>query len=215
VDWPLLAGLSEEELRALLTIARRRRFARDEVVFHRGDPADTLHLIARGRFAVRIVTPLGDTATLAVLGPGELFGELALVAGDPVRSATVAALEPAETRAIHRIDFDALRRRHPETAEVVITILAGQVRRLSEHLVEALYVPADRRVLRRLAALADQYGDGADQVMIPLRQEEIAALAGASRATTNRVLREAQARGEVRLERGRTTVLDRAAVSRA
>src|SRR5687767_8099908 len=153
VEWPLLAGLAEEERRSLLAIARRRVFGRGEVVFHRDDPADTLHLIARGRFAVRIVTPAGDTATLAVLVPGESFGELALVTGGR-RTGTVVALERAETQSIHQLDFVALRQRHPDVTDVLIRALATRVERLSEQLVEALYVPADRRVLRRVAELA-------------------------------------------------------------
>jgi hypothetical protein len=92
VDWQLFAGVPAEDLRRLLAIARRRTFARGEIVFHRGDPANALHLVAKGRFAVRITTPLAETATLAVRGPGEAFGELALVSADePLRSATVQA----------------------------------------------------------------------------------------------------------------------------
>lgn len=213
--WRLLEGVPDAEVRELLTVARRRRFDRNEVVFHRGDPADTLHLIAKGRFAVRIVTPLGDTAILAILGPGELFGELALV-DDPGtgRSATIVSLEPSETLAVHRLDFERLRDRHPQTAKVVVSVLAGQVRRLSDHLVEALYVPADRRVLRRLVELAAIYGDDGGDVRVPLTQEDIAGMAGTSRATANKVLRDAEARGEIRLERGRTVVLDADAIRR-
>jgi CRP/FNR family transcriptional regulator, cyclic AMP receptor protein len=62
VKWQLLAEVPEDALRALLTIARRRTFARHEVVFHHGDPADSLHLISNGRFSVRIATPLGPCA---------------------------------------------------------------------------------------------------------------------------------------------------------
>lgn len=213
--WRLLEGLPEEEVRRVLSMARRRRFARNEVVFHRGDPADGVDLIAKGRFAVRIVTPLGDTAILSILGPGELFGEIALVSDDAERGATLVALEPAETLSVHRIDFEGLRARHPETADVVISVLAGQIRRLSEHLVEALYVPADRRVLRRVLELAAVYGgDDGGVTLIPLNQEDIAGLAGTSRATVNKVLRDAEGRGELRLERGRTVVLDAAAIRR-
>jgi len=211
--WALLDGLPEEEVQRVLSMARRRRFGRQEVVFHRGDPADTLHLIAKGRFAVRVVTPLGDTAVFAVLGPGEIFGELALLSDDAQRTTTVAALEPGETLSIHRVDFDGLRSRHPESARVVVSILAGQVRRLSEQLVEALYVPADRRVLRRLLELAALYGSD-HEVVVPLTQEDIAGMAGTSRATTNKVLREAEERSEVRLGRGRTVVVDAAALRR-
>jgi CRP/FNR family cyclic AMP-dependent transcriptional regulator len=208
MKWALLDGVPEDDVQQLLSIARRRKFARGEVVFHQQDPADTLHLIDKGRFAVRVATPLGDTAILAVLGPGEMFGELALLGdSEDRRSATVAALETAETRSVHRIDFDRLRERNPTTSNVIIAILSGQMRRLSRHLVEALYVSADKRVLRRLVEVAAIYGDSG-AVVVPLTQEDLAGLAGTSRATVNRVLRDEEARGTVKLGRGRTTVLD-------
>jgi CRP/FNR family transcriptional regulator, cyclic AMP receptor protein len=211
--WPLLDAVPEEDVTRLLSIARRRQFARGEVVFHEQDPADTLHLVVKGRFAVRTSTTLGDTVVLAVLGPGEMFGEIALLDEPSTarRTATVAALEAAETRSVHRIDFDRLRREHPSTSEVLIQILAGQVRRLSAHLLDALYVSAEKRVLRRLLDLDRVYGPGAP---IPLTQEDLASLAGTSRATVNRVLREEESRGAVQLGRGRTTVLDADALAR-
>jgi CRP-like cAMP-binding protein len=208
VEWQLLADVPDEALHALLTIARRRTFTRGEVVFHRGDPADSLNLIRKGRFSARIATPLGDTAMLDVLGPGDAFGELALLGREPLRSATVSALEPAETSSIHRADFERLRHEHPIVNEVLIGILVDRLRRLAEQLVEAYYVPADRRVLRRVCELAELYGAGESEVVVPLTQEEIAELAGTSRATVNRVLREAERRGTVELRRGRTAVLD-------
>ena len=62
-------GVPDEEVRRLLSVARRRRFSRHEVVFHREDPADSLHLISKGRFAIRIMTPLGETVTIGIRGP--------------------------------------------------------------------------------------------------------------------------------------------------
>src|SRR2546430_11114014 len=97
--WQLLAGVPEEDLQRLVSVARRRRFDRHEVVFHRDDPADSLHLIVKGRFAIRIMTPIGDTVTISVRGAGDSFGEMALIGGEARRSATVLALERAETRA--------------------------------------------------------------------------------------------------------------------
>ncbi len=210
----MLAHLPAEEAQRLLATARRRTFARQEVVFHRGDPADTLHLVSRGRFAVRITTPLGDAVVLTVLGPGDSFGELALLGRGAARSATVVALEAAETRSIHKLDFDGLRARRPETEDVLAAALAEHVRRLSELLIEALHLPADVRVLRRVNDLVAQHGgDNADPTL-PLTQEELAELASTSRATMNRVLREAERRGELRLGRGRLDVVDPAALAR-
>ena len=208
MEWQLLADVPDEALHALLTIARRRTFARGEVVFHRGDPADSLNLINKGRFSVLITTPLGDTAMLSVRGPGDAFGELALLGREQARSATVSALEPAETHSVYRDDFERLRHEHPIVNDVLIGILTDRLRRLSDQLVEAYYVPADRRVLRRMCELTEQYRAGDGEVVVPLTQEEIAELAGTSRATVNRVLREAERRGSVELRRGRTAVLD-------
>ena len=186
MEWQLFSGVPQEDVHRLLAIARRRTFARNEIVFHRGDPANALHLIVAGRFAVTIVTPLGDTAMLAVRGPGDAFGELALVSGDAAeRSATVAALEPSETRAVLQEDFAQLRRDHPQVDAVLAAILAERVRRLSEEVTEAYYLSAEARVLRRLADLAELYGG-----VVSLPQEAVAELAGTSRATVNRVLRE-------------------------
>jgi CRP/FNR family cyclic AMP-dependent transcriptional regulator len=202
-EFALLRGVAPEDVAELTERARRRRFAAGEVVFHAGDPADTLHLVRSGRFAVRITTEFGATATLNVVGPGGAFGELALLTPDAPRSATVAALEEAETLSIHQLDFTRLRARRPQTDALLVGVLAARVRELSEQLVEALHIPAETRVRRRLLDVAAGYGE-----VVPLTQEELASLAGTSRATVNRVLREEQERGSVELSRGRTTLVD-------
>ena len=118
----LLAGIPEAEAKRLLAVARRRRFARGEVVFHRDDPADCLHLIAKGRFAVRVITPSGDTATVAVRGVGDNFGETALLASSPRRSATVSALEPAETFALDADELEHMRAAFPGVDKILFEV---------------------------------------------------------------------------------------------
>ncbi len=210
MEWGLLADVPDEDVRELLQVARRRTFSRGEIVFHRDDPGDSLHLIVKGRFAIRVMTPVGDTATIAVRGPGESFGEMALVTDEGRRSATVAALEPAETRAVYKTDFERVRKTHPSVNQALITFLVREVRMLNDRLLEALYIPADRRIVRRLVELTDVYS-ASD---VPLTQEELAQLAGTSRATVNQVLRREEERGTVELQRGRTLVLDREALVR-
>jgi CRP-like cAMP-binding protein len=207
MQWELFGDLPPEEVRRVLGMARRRTFGRGEVVFHEGDPADSLHLIAKGRFAVRVTTPLGETATLAIRGPGEAFGELALVS-DSRRSATVAALEAAETYSLYRREFEELRREHPYVNRILVAVLAASVQRMDELIVEAFYVGAEKRVLRRLRDLAAVYGNGSGTITVPLTQEDLAGLAGTSRATVNRVLRDEESRGTVTLGRGKTVVVD-------
>jgi CRP/FNR family transcriptional regulator, cyclic AMP receptor protein len=210
MEWRLLADVPEEDVRELLQVARRRSFSRGEIVFHRDDPGDSLHLIVQGRFAIRVMTPLGDTATIAVRGPGESFGEMALVTEEARRTATVAALEAGETRAVYRDDFERIRRTHPTVTQALFAFLVNEVRMLNGRLLEALYIPADKRVLRRLLELTELYPSDD----IPLTQEELAQLAGTSRATVNQVLRREEERGAVELQRGRTLVVDREALAK-
>ena len=212
MEWKLLAGVPAGEVRELVAISRRRSFAKGEVVFHRGDPADSLHLVVKGSFAVRIMTALGDTVTVGVRGPGDAFGEMALANPEARRAATVTALVPAETMAVYYGEFERLRARHPAIDQVLIALLAGEVRRMNELLLDALYLPAERRVLRRLVELADSFVN-ADGV-IALTQEELAQVAGTSRAQVNRILRAQEKRGTIALRRGETVILDRDALQR-
>jgi CRP-like cAMP-binding protein len=215
IQWALLTGIPEQEVRVILQVARRRTFARNEVVCHRGDPADSMHLIVQGRFAIKIMTPLGDTVTIAIRGPGESFGEMALLAEDTKRTATVAALEKGETYSVYRTDFDRVRANHPGADHVLWNFLVNEVRVLNERLLEALYLPVDKRVRRRLVELAELYADDREaSATIPLTQEVLAELVGAARPTVNQVLRDEERRGTVRLERGKTIVVDLDALAR-
>jgi CRP-like cAMP-binding protein len=202
MEWPLFSGLPQGDVQAVLQAARRRTFAKGEIVFHHGDPGDSLHLVVKGRFAVRVMTPVGDVATLGIRTPGESFGELALVEPDAHRSATVQALEPAETLALAYSQLGQVR---PAVDRMLVVLLADQLRRANQLLLDAFYVPAERRVLRRLLELGET---------VSLTQEELAQLAGTSRATVNRVLRDEEKRGALRLDRGRVTVLDADALRR-
>jgi CRP/FNR family transcriptional regulator, cyclic AMP receptor protein len=158
--------------------------------------------------------PLGEMVWIAVRRPGESFGERALVDNDARRSATVSALEAAETFAVRKPDFDELRQHYADIDRVLIAFLAGEVRMLDERLLEALYLSAERRLLRRWRDLSEIYGAPDGSALIPLTQEELAEFAGAARATVNRVLREEQARGTLEPQRGKTRVIDRVELAR-
>jgi len=206
MEWRIFSGIPEEDVRAVLALARRSTYRRGEVVFHRHDPADAVHLITKGRFDVRVTTSHGDEVALAIRGPGETFGELAVVTEDE-RSATVTALEPGETLVVRGSELRRLAHRHATLDEILVRLLAERVAFLSERLVEAYTVDAETRVARRVLELGRVYGTS-PPIVIPLIQDDLAALAGTSRATVNRVLREAERRGLVELGRGRTILLD-------
>jgi CRP-like cAMP-binding protein len=206
VEWRLLSGVSAEDVRRLVAVAQRRMYRRGQVVFHDEDAADALHLVVEGHFAVRVTLPTGESVLLAIIGPGDAFGELALVSASG-RGATVQAFSDGETLALHRDAFEALRRARPQVDRSLAEILAERLRRVNELLTEAHYVDADVRVRRRLLELGEAFAG-----TVPLTQEEIAQTAGTSRATVNRVLREEEAAGTVELGRSRTTITDAAAL---
>jgi len=208
VDNELLGTLTDDQRRLVSSRMTRRSFRKGDTLYFEGDPGDSLHVVQKGRVAVRISTPNGDLVTLTVLGPGACFGEQALIHEPSVRTASVVALEAVETKALHRRDFHALRQQQPGIETFLVDLLGGQVRRLSNQVLESLYVPADKRVIRRTAEVARLYAvDGsADGIEIPMRQEDIASMAGTTRPTANRVLKQLEDDGVLILSRGRTVV---------
>jgi CRP/FNR family transcriptional regulator, cyclic AMP receptor protein len=205
--------LPDVEKAELLTTTRRRRFRRADTIFHEGDPGDTLHVITKGIVAIKVTTPLGDVVTLTVLGPEESFGEHAAIGDGAPRSASAVAVTEVETLCINRAALDELRRHRPRVEQLIVAMLAEQVRRTTEHLLEALYVPADKRILRRLLHLQG-IGGGDEGTALPFTQDDIASMAGTSRPTVNRALTRLRDDGLIELGRGRVTVLDRAAIER-
>ena len=207
MEYAVLAALAPEDRRHVLATTHRRRFAASEVIVREGDPGDTLHLIARGRVGVHVSTRSGSVALVNVHGAGEVFGEQALIGDATHRSATITALEPTETLSLDRAAFDRLRRAHPGVDRLLVEALSAEVRRLTHRLAEALYDPAEKRVLRRVLELDALFGGP-----VPLTQDNVASMAGTTRPTTNVVLRRLVAEGILDLRRGRFEVLDRAAL---
>jgi CRP-like cAMP-binding protein len=200
----LLAPLAQAQREKLLSRCVSRRFRRRQVIFHQGDESDGMHLISSGRVMIRISTVGGEEACLTVSGPGESVGEQSLLVDGGRRSASAVALEPVETLFVSSAAFAALRAEDGVLDQVMIQLLTARVLRLTDQLVEALFVPAAARVLRRVADAAGLYGDG----VIPLSQDEIASMAGCTRPTVNRALRSAEVAGVVDLARRRIRVVD-------
>ena len=218
MDWPLLAPLNAEERAALVAAARKRSFTKGEVVFHEGDPADCLHLVISGHLAVHVSTPDGENATLNVLGPGSHVGELALLSARPAqqRSATVVALDAAETRVLTHAAFMELCSRHPRVQGLLADLLANRIRELSTRLLEAMYLGLDRRLYRSLLELLELYGPPSvtGTTVIPLTQAQLADLVGGTRPTVNQILQRLVDQQVISLGRGRVEVLDVATLDR-
>lgn len=207
MEWAILRGLDEPERRAVLAGTVRRRFRSGDSLFHQGDLADSLHLLEKGHVAIRIVNQRGDTFTFDVLSPGSAFGEQGLLDARARRTAAAVAIGPVETRQLQRDDFVALQRAHPSVTSVLVELLAAQVRRLSEQLIDAHTMAAEERVVKQLARLATSFADGG-AATVPLTQEELASLAGTTRPTANRALQRLVDHDVIALRRGRVEILD-------
>jgi CRP-like cAMP-binding protein len=204
----LLDGLSPQEQAEVRQQCRRRRFAAGEHLFHAGDIGDAFHYIDRGRVLILVSAPGGDYVALNVLGQGESFGEQALLDPRARRTATARALETTETLALARPEFERLRASYPQIERMLTNVLADQVRRLTNRLVEASTESAEVRVYRRLDELGALYQVTGTAEPIPLTQEQIAAMAGARLRITNRVLNEARRDGVLSTRRRRIVIED-------
>ena len=207
---PLLGGLPQESLSRLARAARRRTFRRGEVVFHQGDPGDSLHLLQQGRVKVALDAESGGEAVIAILGPGDMFGELSLVDGEP-RSATVVALETVETASLARGDLLRCLREHPVAMERLLAGLAGMVRRADEGMADLVFLDLEGRLVKKLLELAADHGrpaDGAVEIELPMTQEDLAAMIGATRASVNKLLGWYQDQGAIERRGRRIAICD-------
>jgi CRP/FNR family cyclic AMP-dependent transcriptional regulator len=208
-DWPLLEGLDDAARQEVLRLARPQQYGRGEVVCTAGEPADSVHLVERGRLLVQIALDSGTVATLNVLGPGDCFGELALLRTDHRRTATVTALEPARTRILAASAFRRLCVDHPQVERSLSELLASRIEELSQDLSDAMYLPLEVRVRKRLAELVRLFAGPGAVVGIPITQSQLAELVGGTRPTVNQILQGYEAEGLVALRRGRIEVPDR------
>ena len=218
VDVGLLSDLAPEERRRVLSRMHRRTYAAGEVLFHEGDLADTLHFLVEGRAVAKRFSADGDPLTYTVIGPGQAFGELAMLARDGRRTATIQAIEPTTTLVLTFGDFERLCAEQPSVARLLTRLLAVRIGRLTEALMEALHTPADLRIMRRLVDLFGLYareGGRPGALALPITQSELSELAGVTRPTANRVLRRLESAGIVKLGRGTITVVDAPALRAA
>ncbi|SDU91992.1 cAMP-binding domain of CRP or a regulatory subunit of cAMP-dependent protein kinases [Microlunatus sagamiharensis] len=193
---------------AVLAAAVRRSWDPGELLVRDGEDATALLVVTQGHAVVRLLLPSGSQVTLAVLGAGDIVGEVGLLNRDHERTADVIALDAVEALVLRRPAFDRIRRSTPEVDDFVMQLMARRIDRLSHRVAEAHHLPAPRRVARRLHEVGRLYGTDEVSVRVPLTQEDLAGLAGAARPTVNAALRRLEQDGVVRLGRGGVEILD-------
>jgi CRP/FNR family transcriptional regulator, cyclic AMP receptor protein len=206
---PLFSELSAPELERIAQVAVPRSFPADTRVFQEGDPGDSCYIVRAGSCRVTREHSDGRAITLANLGPGAIFGELAMLDGE-ARSASVEATEQTELLALPAGDLRALLRQHPEMGEKLIVALTRRLREANERLTRQSFQTVPSRVagvLNQLLAedaLTPRIRDG---VTIRLRQSDLAQLAGTSRESVSRFLATLERAGVVEVGRAKVTVL--------
>ncbi len=203
---PLFARLSEDELGDLAGRIRLRTFRRTEVIFRKDDPGTHLYLVLDGAVKISLPGELGQEALVAIMRPGEFFGELALFDRTP-RSASAVALEDTRAALLAGEDFLAFLERHPSAVRLVLEALARTIRRLSGRVEDLTFLDVPSRVAKYLLDLT-QASDGAETGELSLTQDELAAFVGASRVSVNRVLGDLERRDIVGVHRRRITIKD-------
>jgi CRP/FNR family transcriptional regulator, cyclic AMP receptor protein len=208
---PFFAGLDQIALERLASGMRSRRFRRAEVIFHLGDPGDALFVIVSGDVKISLPSDTGDEAILATLGPGQVFGELALLDGAP-RSATATALTPTEAVVLPRDRFRELIATEAGVRDALLASIAGELRRLTTHVEELHFLDITGRLAARLVRLAQEGGsaapDGAVRLRANLTQADLAAMVGCTRQSVNKLLGQFTDDGLIRQDRHGIVVVD-------
>ena len=207
---PLFSELSSAELERISQVAVARSYPRDTRVFHEGDPGDACYIVRRGACRVTREHSDGRAITLANLGPGDIFGELAMLDGR-ARSASVEALEDTELLALPASDVRALLRDHAEMAVKLVVALTRRLREANERIARQSFQTVPSRVagvLERLLAEDMPADIGGESVTVRMTQSDLAQLAGTSRESVSRFLASLERAGVVRCGRGKVTVLE-------
>ncbi|MCX6021772.1 MAG: Crp/Fnr family transcriptional regulator, partial [Chloroflexi bacterium] len=206
---PLFSELSAEELRSLGARAQRRRFRAGEAVFHKDDPGSMLYVMVSGLVKITLPSDEGHEAVLALVSAGEVFGELALLDGQP-RSASAVAMDPTETLTLRRDDFLAFVRDNPDAAIKIMGILSSRLRNSNDLIADTMFLDVPTRIAKKLVDLAADFGKRTDlgvEIELRLRQQDMASMVGASRESVNRCLIMLEDRGIIKLDKQRITVL--------
>jgi CRP-like cAMP-binding protein len=177
----LFVAFDEDGLRRLLAGARSQSYERNDVIFTEGDPGDELFVVRSGRIAIGRRSPDGRESLVALMEHGDLFGEMPLF-DDGDRSASARALEPSQLLGIPYSLVRAALDARPELLWNVVGLLAGRLRSTDSALADAVFLDVTGRTAKRMLELA---GD-ADEFVLPITQEELAGLVGASRERVNK-----------------------------
>jgi CRP/FNR family cyclic AMP-dependent transcriptional regulator len=196
---PLFSRLGEQSLDAILRLTRRKRFRKDEVIFHEKEAGDSLFVILHGRVKVAIFGDDGKEVTLSILTDGDFFGELSIIDLEP-RSATVIAEEDCELLSLQRDDFMRALEQDPGISASLIQVLAGRLRKANHQISTLALLDVYGRVARVIQELAEEEGKRLKDGRVVVRRPthiDIAHRIGSSRETVTRMMRDLEENGHI------------------
>lgn len=207
---PLFADLPEDALTTLSRAMSMRTFAANMILFHKGSPGQRLYLIEQGKIRIFSLSTLGRELTLNVLGPGDMFGELAVLDGQP-RSAGAITLERTVVHGLERKDFLAFLDAYPQLWPRILELVTARLRRSTVYAESLAFLDVQGRISATLLDLADRYGGSLSEgveIRLRLTQAELATYVAASRESVNKALSMLRDRGLVRIDGPYIVLLD-------
>ncbi len=211
--FPLFADLDDRELEAIATVAKPRHYAKDDVVFYADESGDIFCLIREGKVKVTMISPEGKEIILSLLGPGDFFGEMALLDDEP-RSATVVATEALELVTIWRGDFLQILAEDFSISRKVLAELSRRLRNASSRIESLATMDVYGRLARFLLDLARDQGKVLDNGYVAVTRpthQAIANMIGTSRETVSRLIHDLM-RQNLLLSEGKTIYLRKMAL---
>jgi CRP/FNR family transcriptional regulator len=187
---PIFKGLSAKDLKALSRVLDRREAAKGEIIFAKGSPGDTFFIVAEGVVKIFSTSPVGKVKTFAYLGPGDFFGEMALLVAD-ARSASAMAVGPVTLFFIRRQDFQKLFRQGSRLAFTLLMALCERLRWADREIESLSFNSVLGRLARILLDLSARYGRpgaGGTRIELDVSHQELADMTGTAREMVTRLL---------------------------
>ena len=187
----ILSSLPERLSAQLFAGAKPCRLRAGEALFAAGDPGNGCYRLERGLLKVIITSPRGEERILAILGPGEIAGELSIIDRQP-RSASVIAVKDCELSFVSQQNFENCMKRDPDIYRYLVNVLALRLRETNEAVAADSFLTVQARLARAFLELIEYLGEGAGGGRVLIRhrigQSDLAAMAGVARENVSRAL---------------------------
>ncbi len=208
---PFFEQLPPRALGDLSQKLQRRRYTRNQIIFHKNDPGSTLYIIISGKVKIILPSPKGESVLVAILSTGDFFGELSLFDKER-RSATAIAAESLETLTLDQTDFIHCIMENPKAVLAILAELSFRLRRTNELLIDSSISDLPARLARRLLELFERYGQPGEEketrINFRIKQQDLADMVNSSRESVNKLLKEFKGKNLIQINRGYISIPD-------